>query len=253
MDLDYVAQRFSGKSAIVTGAGSGIGKATAKRLAQEGARVIATDVVQARLDALAGELGAFDLTVIQGDITRDETVAALVAAANGRVDVLANVAGIMDAFQPVGEVDDATWDRVFAVNLTAVFRLTRAVMPLMMSRQSGSIVNVASEAGLRGSAAGAAYTSSKHALIGLTRNTAFMYAPSGIRVNAVAPGPVRTGIEAQMKSQLAAARVGPLFQTALPPIAEPERLAAAITWLASDDAMNVTGIVLASDGGWSAL
>jgi NAD(P)-dependent dehydrogenase (short-subunit alcohol dehydrogenase family) len=253
MALEYVAQRFSGKSAIVTGAGSGIGKATAKRLAQEGARVIATDVVQDRLDALGAELRTFDVTAIQGDITRDETVAALLAAANGRVDVLANVAGIMDAFQPVGEVDDATWERVFAVNLTAVFRLTRAVIPLMLSRQSGSIVNVSSEAGLRGSAAGAAYTSSKHALIGLTRNTAFMYAPSGIRVNAVAPGPVRTGIEAQMKSQLAAARVGPLFQTALPPIAEPERLAAAITWLASDDALNVTGIVLASDGGWSAL
>jgi NAD(P)-dependent dehydrogenase (short-subunit alcohol dehydrogenase family) len=253
MGLEYVAQRFSGKSAIVTGAGSGIGKATAKRLAQEGARVIATDVVQARLDALADELRTSDVTAIQGDIARDETVAALVAAANGRVDVLANVAGIMDAFQPVGEVDDQTWDRVLAVNLTAVFRLTRAVIPLMLSRQSGSIVNVASEAGLRGSAAGAAYTSSKHALIGLTKNTAFMYAPNGIRVNAVAPGPVRTGIEAQMKSQLAAARVGPLFQTALPPIAEPERLAAAITWLASDDAMNVTGIVLASDGGWSAL
>jgi NAD(P)-dependent dehydrogenase (short-subunit alcohol dehydrogenase family) len=251
--MDYVAQRFSGKSAIVTGAGSGIGKATARRLAQEGARVIATDAVQARLDDLANELRHHDVTFVQGDITREETVAAVVAAANGRVDVLANVAGIMDGFQPIGEVDDATWERVFAVNLTAVLRLTRAVIPVMMSQKSGSIVNVASEAGLRGSAAGVAYTSSKHALIGLTRNTAFMYAPSGIRVNAVAPGPVRTNIDAPMKSQLAAARVGPLFQTNLPPVAEPERLAAAITWLASDDAMNVTGIVLASDGGWSAL
>jgi NAD(P)-dependent dehydrogenase (short-subunit alcohol dehydrogenase family) len=253
MGLDYVAQRFSGKSAIVTGAGSGIGRATAKRLAQEGARVIAGDVSRPRLDELAQELGRYDIAPVLGDITREDTVGALVAAANGRVDVLANVAGIMDAFLPVGELDDETWERVLAVNLTAAFRLTRAVLPLMMRQRSGSIVNVSSEAGLRGSAAGAAYTASKHALIGLTKSTAFMYAPNGIRANAVAPGPVKTNIEAPMKSTLAAARVGPLFQTILPPMAEPEQLAAAITWLASDDAANVTGIVLASDGGWSAL
>jgi NAD(P)-dependent dehydrogenase (short-subunit alcohol dehydrogenase family) len=251
--LDFIAQRFSGRSAIVTGAGSGIGKATAKRLAQEGARVIATDLVQARLQELAGELGPCDITIVQGDITREETARALIDAANGRIDVLASVAGIMDGFLPAGELDDATWERVLAVNLTAAFRLTRAVLPLMVSQRSGSIVYVTSEAGLRGSAAGAAYTASKHGLIGLTKSTAFMYAPNGIRANAVAPGPVRTNIEAPIKSALAAARVGPLFQTNLPPVAEPEQLAAAITWLASDDAANVTGMVLASDGGWSAL
>ena len=253
MQTTYIPERFAGRSAIVTGAGSGIGRATAKRLAQEGARVIATDLVQARLDELAAEVAGAGVTAVVGDVTREETIAALLAAANGRVDVLANVAGIMDGFLPAGEVDDGTWERVIAVNLTAVFRLTRAVLPLMTSQKSGSIVNVASEAAFRGSAAGAAYTSSKHAVVGLTKSTAFMYAPQGIRVNAVAPGPVRTGIEAPMKSALAAARLGPLFQTNMPPIAEPEQLAAAITWLASDDAANVTGIVLASDGGWSAL
>jgi NAD(P)-dependent dehydrogenase (short-subunit alcohol dehydrogenase family) len=249
----FVPDRFAGRTAIVTGAGSGIGKATAIRLAREGAMVIATDLVQARLDGLAADVGHSGVVPVQGDITRGETITALVAAAGGRVDVLANVAGIMDGFLPAGEVDDDTWERVFAVNLTAVFRLTRAVLPLMIARQRGAIVNVASEAALRGSAAGAAYTSSKHALLGLTRNTAFMYARDGIRVNAVAPGPVKTGIDAPMKSALAAERLGPLFATNMPPIAEPEQLAAAITWLASDDAANVTGIVLPSDGGWSAL
>ena len=253
MTLNHVPQRFAGKTAIVTGAGSGIGRATTKRLVQEGARVIATDVVQPRLDDLLAELGRDRVEAVHGDVAREETIAAIVAAAGGRVDVLANVAGIMDGFLPVGEVDDATWDRVFAVNLTAVFRLTRAVIPIMVRQRSGSIVNVTSEAGLRGSAAGAAYTASKHALIGLTKNTAFMYAHDGIRTNAVAPGPVRTNIEAPMKSPLAAARIGPLFQTNLPPIAQPDQLAAAITWLASDDASNVNGVVLASDGGWSAL
>ena len=215
--------------------------------------MIATDMVRSRLDELARDAAPADVTSVPGDITSDATVAALIAAANGRIDVLANVAGIMDGFLPAGEVDDATWERVIAVNLTAVFRLTRAVLPLMLRQGSGSIVNVASEAAFRGSAAGAAYTSSKHAVVGLTRSTAFIYAPNGIRANAVAPGPVRTNIEAPMKSPLAAARLGPLFQTNLPPVAEPEQLAAAITWLASDDAANVTGIVLASDGGWSAL
>ena len=253
MKLHYVPDRFAGKTAIVTGAGSGIGRAAAKRLAHEGARVIATDMVQARLDELAGDLRPLDVTTVQGDVTGEDTIAAVVAAADGRVDVLANVAGIMDGFLPAGELDDATWERVIAVNLTAVFRFTRAVLPLMLSQGSGSIVNVASEAALRGSAAGAAYTASKHAVVGLTRSTAFLYAPQGIRANAVAPGPVRTNIEAPMKSALAAARLGPLLQTNVPPIAEPEQLAAAITWLASDDAANVTGIVLASDGGWSAL
>ena len=253
MTPTYVPDRSAGKTAIVTGAGSGIGRATAKRLAQEGARVIATDMVQSRLDELARDAAPGDVTSVPGDITGDATMAALIAAANGRIDVLANVAGIMDGFLPAGEVDDATWERVIAVNLTAVFRLTRAVLPLMLRQGRGSIVNVASEAAFRGSAAGAAYTSSKHAVVGLTRSTAFIYAPNGIRANAVAPGPVRTNIEAPMKSPLAAARLGPLFQTNLPPVAEPEQLAAAITWLASDDAANVTGIVLASDGGWSAL
>jgi len=253
MTLNYVPDRFAGKTAIVTGAGSGIGRATAKRLAQEGALVIATDMVQSRLDELVREAAPGDVTPVPGDITSEATVAALVAAANGRIDVLANVAGIMDGFLPAGEVDDATWERVIAVNLTAVFRLTRAVLPLMLSQGRGSIVNVASEAAFRGSAAGAAYTASKHAVVGLTRSTAFIYAPNGIRANAVAPGPVRTNIDAPMKSPLAAARLGPLFQTNVPPVAEPEQLAAAITWLASDDAANVTGIVLASDGGWSAL
>jgi len=139
------------------------------------------------------------------------------------------------------------------VNVTAIMRLTRAVLPKMIEAGSGTIVNVASEAGLRGSAAGVAYTTSKHAVIGYTKNTAFMYAPKGIRVNAVAPGAVATNIEAPWNSEWAAGRLGPLMQVVIPGVATPEQLAAAITWLASDDSANVTGVVLASDGGWSAI
>ena len=131
-------------------------------------------------------------------------------------------------------------------------KLTRAVVPRCSPRRTGSIVNIASEAALRGSAAGAAYTASKHAVAGLTKSSAFMYGPSGIRVNAVAPGPTITNIQATLRfSHLGAERVQ-LAMTVLPDPVEAEALAASITFLLSDDGVNVNGVILPSDGGWSA-
>ncbi|TCL75333.1 MULTISPECIES: SDR family NAD(P)-dependent oxidoreductase [unclassified Curtobacterium] len=248
---DTTAGRFTGRTIIVTGAGSGIGRATATRIANEGGRVIATDVVAERLDALRSELDGLELETVVGDVAATETIDALIAAAGERIDGLANVAGIMDAFLPPSEVDDATWDRVFSVNVTGPMRLTRAVLPHMIAAGRGAVVNVASEAALRASAAGAAYTASKHAIAGFTKSVAFFHGPQGIRANAVAPGAVATNIEAPMRSEYAASRVGPIMQVAIPPVAQPEQLAAAITWLLSDDSANVNGAVLPSDGGWS--
>ena len=247
------AGRFAGKTAIVTGAGSGIGKATALRLASEGARVVGSDISAERLTALVEENPGLEIVTVAGDVSSEETIAKLLEAAGGRVDALANVAGIMDGFLPPAEVDDATWDRVFTVNVTAIMRLSRAVLPLMVEAGAGSIVNVSSEAGLRGSAAGAAYTASKHAVIGLTKSTSVFYAPKGVRANVVAPGGVATNVEGTMRSAWAGERIGPLLQTVVPPVAQAEQLAASITWLLSDDSANVTGAVLASDGGWSAI
>ena len=244
--------RFAGKTVIVTGAGSGIGKATALRVAREGGRVIAADISKERLDELVEQNAGLDLVPVPGDISTEEAVAAVVAAAEGRVDALANVAGIMDNFAPVHDVDDETWDRVFRINVNALMRLTRAVLPLMLESGAGSVVNVASEAGLRGSAAGAAYTASKHAVVGLTRNSAVMYGPKGLRFNAVAPGATVTNIVANWGSQLAAERLGPLMQANIPAPATAAQLAASITFLLSDDGVNINGVVLASDGGWSA-
>ncbi len=248
---DTTAGRFTGRTIIVTGAGSGIGRATATRIATEGGRVIATDVVADRLEALRSELEGLELETVVGDVAATETIDALIAAAGDRIDGLANVAGIMDAFLPPSEVDDATWDRVFSVNITGPMRLTRAVLPHMIAAGRGAVVNVASEAALRASAAGAAYTASKHAIAGFTKSVAFFHGPQGIRANAVAPGAVATNIEAPMRSEYAASRVGPIMQVAIPPVAQPEQLAAAITWLLSDDSANVNGAVLPSDGGWS--
>jgi NAD(P)-dependent dehydrogenase (short-subunit alcohol dehydrogenase family) len=251
--MPSTTDRFAGRTIIVTGAGSGIGRATATRIANEGGKVIATDVVADRLSALAEELTGLDVTTVTGDVAASETITAIIDAAGGKVDGLANVAGIMDAFLPPSEVDDATWERVFSVNVTGPMRLTRGVLPLMIEAGKGAIVNVASEASLRASASGAAYTASKHAIAGFTKSVAFFHGPQGIRANAVAPGAVATNIEAPMKSEYAAGRVGPIMQALLPPVATPEQLAAAITWLLSDDSANVNGVILPSDGGWSTI
>lgn len=243
--------RFTGQTVIVTGAGSGIGRATASRIAREGGRVIAVDVSQERLDDFVADHAGADITSLTADITDDAAVARIVEAAGATIDGLANIAGIMDDMTPVGDVTDAVWDRVFRVNVTGTMKLMRAVIPAMLAQGGGSIVNTASEAALRGSAAGVAYTASKHAVAGLTKSSAFMYGPSGIRVNAVAPGPTITNIEASFGSPLGSERI----QTAMavmPDPVEADALAASITFLLSDDGVNVNGIIMASDGGWSA-
>lgn len=245
--------RFDGKTVIVTGAGSGIGQAVALRIAREGGRVIATDLSQERLDAMVHEYPQLDLVAMAGDVSSAEDVARTIAAADGQLYGLVNNAGIMDDFTPVGEVSDAVWERVMRVNLTGTMLMSRAAIPLMLEAGSGSIVNVTSEAGLRGSAAGAAYTASKHAVNGLTLNTAVMYGLEGIRCNAVAPGATITNIQADFASERGAARLGPLMQTVIPPPATSAQLAASITFLLSEDGSNVNGVVLASDGGWSAI
>ena len=243
--------RFTGQTVIVTGAGSGIGRATASRVAREGGRVVAVDVSQERLDEFVAAHAGADIGPLTADITDDAGVARHVEAAGATIDALANIAGIMDDMTPVGDVTDAVWERVFRVNVTGTMKLMRAVIPVMLAQGGGSIVNTASEAALRGSAAGVAYTASKHAVAGLTKSSAFMYGPSGIRVNAVAPGPTITNIEASFGSPLGAERIQNAMAVMPDPV-EADALAASITFLLSEDGVNVNGIIMASDGGWSA-
>ncbi len=246
-------RRHEGARAIVTGAASGIGYATALRLVREGASVTVCDVNEAGLAALEADAGSDRLTTLGADITRQGDIDAVVAQA-GSVDVLANVAGIMDGFVPLHDVKDDEWEKVFAVNVTGAMRLSRAVLPGMLAAKQGAIVNVASRAALLGGGAGVSYVSSKHALLGLTRSVASFYGPDGIRCNAVCPGAVETGIGSTVvpRDPDHIARWTPLLGVATR-MAKPDEIAAVVSWLASSEASNVNGAAVTADGGWTAL
>jgi NAD(P)-dependent dehydrogenase (short-subunit alcohol dehydrogenase family) len=248
--------RHTGKISLVTGAGSGIGRATVFALARAGAVIIAGDINADAVNetlAEASESGA-KLEAAHLDVTNQADVDRVVADAlrrHGRIDILANVAGILDGFLPAAEVDDATWSRVMDVNVTGFLRTARAVLPSMLEHQSGAIVNVASEAGLRGGLAGVAYTASKHAVVGLTKSIAWHYGRQGVRCNAVCPGSVATNISLTSRSELGSERNGAVGSLS-PGRAQPEQIAAAISWLGSSEADNLNGAIVPVDCGWAA-
>lgn len=245
--------RHAGSRALVSGAGSGIGRAVVLRLLGEGAHVTGFDRDEEGLATLYAEAGVGNdrLEVFPGDVRSDADIAAMVEGA-ADIDILVNNAGVMDHFVPITEVSDDLWDTVIGINLTGVMRLSRAVLPLMLDNGGGSVVTVASKGSLSAGASGVAYTASKHGVLGLAKHIAWFYGPRGIRSNAVCPGAVATSIgsSAEPHSQWAMERAAVALAT-MGAVAEPDQIAAAISWLASAEASDVNGAVLTVDGGWS--
>lgn len=248
--------KLQGKVAIVTGAGSGIGREVARLFIQEGANVIATDIRPEGLETLAQEIaatGSTALTTVTGNVARRAEAEQMVNTAvetYGTVDIVVNNAGIMDEFVPLGDLDDEMWEKVMSVNLEGPMFICRKALETMLPRKSGVIVNVASIGGLFGGRSGTSYTVSKHAMIGLTRSIAYQYAKAGIRCNVVCPGGVDTNISVENPNPLGFERLQTTLAAAIRS-AEPEELAQTVLFLASDDASFVNGAVLVADGGWT--
>jgi 2-hydroxycyclohexanecarboxyl-CoA dehydrogenase len=244
--------RLEGRTALVTGGGSGIGAATCRRLAAEGAAVAVTDVNLEPAEAVASELDgrAFELDVR----STDSVGAALerIESELGSLEVLVNNAGY-DEFAFFTQTEAELWDRVLAVNLRGVLAVTHAVLPGMQERGRGRIVNVASEAGRVGSQGSAVYSAAKAGVIGFTKAVAREAARYGITCNAVAPGPIETPLLMAAPEQLGeiGERLvkGMVGNTAMRRIGQPEEVAAAVAFLASDDASFVTGETLGVSGG----
>lgn len=249
--------RLKDKVAVVTGAASGMGLEIARLFVAQGAKVIAADWHGEKIEAAANQIGGAIVPVTANVAVEDECVAMVDRALSefGRIDILVNNAGVMDAFQSVADVDNETWRRVLSVNLDGPMFAMRRAVPLMLQQGGGAIVNIASVAGLGGGAAGAAYTASKHALIGLGQSTAYQYAKLGLRCNTVASGGVTTNIMQSVDpariDQAALGRLG-AYQASNPGMLEPIDIANLVLFLASDEARYINGAVIPADMGWRA-
>jgi len=253
-----VVGRLAGKAAVVTGAANGIGRATALVFADEGARIVATDIDAAGLDTLRGELEAKDaefLTVV-GDVSQDAGARAMIDACverYGRIDVLVANAGVI----PLGAITESTaedWDYVMSIDGRGMFLTCKYGIEAMLKTGGGSIVCLSSISGMAGQARQSTYGPAKFAASGLTKHLAVEWADKGIRVNAVAPGTIRTEAVRRLPEQPGGAEYIEEIRKNHPMgrLGEPEEVAKAIAFLASDDASFITGAILAVDGGYLA-
>lgn len=254
-------------SAIVTGGGSGIGRAIALELAGGGAPVAVVDVLPEGGRAVADEIvrGGGKACFVAADVSRweeiDQAVGEAVRAL-GPLGILVNAAGVLDGYAPVQDVSPALWSRVIAINLTGTFFGCRRALADLAAAGRGRIINLASVAGLIGDGGGPAYVASKHGVVGLTRQLAVAVAARGVTVNAICPGPVRTGLRANSTTILGGD--APIMRgigadeaaiKAVTPIGRRgtvEEIAATARFLASEEAAYITGHTLVIDGGWSA-
>ena len=246
-------KRFEGKTAFITGAASGIGRATAVAFAAEGARVVVTDRVEAALQETAEyvkESGG-EVLVIACDVSKPEEIEAAVAQAVntfGRIDCAFNNAGVENKATPLHEIELEEWDRILSINLRGTFVCMKHEIAQMVRQGSGVVVNTSSGAGIRGVAGGASYAASKHAMIGMTKSAALDYAKQNIRVNCVLPGNIAT----PMMDRFTGGDIQKAID--LEPVGrlgKPEEIAEAVLWMCSDLGGFVTGASIVVDGGWS--
>ena len=253
---------FSGKVALVTGGGNGIGRAACVAFAKQGAKVVAVDRDGAAAEATAGIIrqSGGDALAVTADVTKSADVKAYVKAAideYGRIDCFFNNAGIEGKVSPIAEYDEAVFDAVIGVNVKGVFLGLRYELPEMIRQGGGAIVNTASVAGLVGTPGMPAYVASKHAVIGLTKTASGEVARDGVRVNAVCPGPVDTRMIHSLENQLMPndpAKVEAAYKAALPTgrYSTVEEIANLVLFLCSDLASNITGAQYVADGGRTA-
>ena len=249
--------KLQGKSVVVTGASSGMGKAIVELFAREGASVVAVARRQSRLEELAASLADAPGRVLPyvGDVSKEETNEGMIdyaVAQFGRLDILVNNAGVMDDMSPIGDVTDERFDQVMKINTYGPMYAMRKAVQVFLQQGGGNIINVASIGAMR-SAAGAAYVASKAALVAMTKDTAYMYIPNGIRCNAIAPGGINSEIGSSMgmPNMAGYGRVKNVLATAPAP-GSTEQIASAALFLASEDSSYVNGDVLVVDGGWIA-
>jgi NAD(P)-dependent dehydrogenase (short-subunit alcohol dehydrogenase family) len=252
--------KLDGKVAIVTGAASGMGREITYTFLKENCKVIATDINDERLEELKKEAPdkGVNLHTIISDISNEKEVQRLVAASIlqfGHVDILVNDAGVMDNLEGVADVTNEQWNRVINVNLHGPFLLMRNLIPHFLHRKSGNIINISSIGGIQGARAGAAYTTSKFALNGLTKNTGYIYGKSGIRCNAIAPGAIETHISESIDFSKVSKEMMDLSiagQKLNPRTGKPTEIAEIALFLASDDSSFINGEIIVADGGWTA-
>jgi NAD(P)-dependent dehydrogenase (short-subunit alcohol dehydrogenase family) len=248
---------LDGQVAVITGAASGMGRAMARRFAAEGARLVLADLQTEKLEKVAGELAeaGHEVAYEVVDVSEAADVERLIGRAHsdfGGVDTLCNNAGILDNLTPLHDTDEALWDRLIGVNAKGPFLASRLAVKLMMDQGGGSIINTASAAGNHGGRGGAAYTASKHAVVGLTKSIAWFYGPHNIRCNAICPGAIMTAMASSFTPHAEGfERYSKHFPT-VPPFGKARDIADVAVFLASDEARYVNGAVIPVDGGWVA-